>query len=105
APRSDPAHAPTTHRTPSTRSSTSMTTVRDPHFPVLHRVHPRGWVNDPNGIVRTADGRWHVFFQYNPASARHEHIRCGHMSSPDLVTWREEPMGPKIGRASCRERV
>ena len=71
-----------------------MTTIRDPHFPVLHRVHPRGWVNDPNGIVRTADGRWHVFFQHNPASARHEHIRWGHMSSPDLVTWREEPMGP-----------
>ena len=66
----------------------------DPRFPALHRVHPRGWLNDPNGILRTADGRWHVFFQHNPESARHEQIRWGHMSSPDLVSWREEPLGP-----------
>ena len=49
--------------------------MTDPHLPTLHRVHPRGWINDPNGIHRTADGRWHVFFQYNPASARHELIQ------------------------------
>ena len=71
-----------------------MTARPDPHFPALHRVHPRGWLNDPNGILRTADGRWHVFFQHNPASARHERIHWGHMSSPDLVTWRQEPLGP-----------
>lgn len=72
-----------------------MTETLDPHFPALHRVHPRGWINDPNGILRGADGRWHVFFQYNPASARHELIRWGHMSSTDLVSWREEPLGPQ----------
>lgn len=64
-----------------------------PHFPALHRVHPLGWINDPNGIVRV-DGRWHVYFQHNPFSARHERIHWGHMSSPDLVSWREEPLGP-----------
>ena len=47
-----------------------MTT--DIAFPALHRVHPRGWLNDPNGILRSADGRWHVYFQFNPHSARHE---------------------------------
>lgn len=72
-----------------------MSQSTDPHFPALHRVHPRGWINDPNGILRTADGRWHVFFQYNPASVRHELIHWGHMSSADLVDWREEPMGPR----------
>jgi beta-fructofuranosidase len=71
-----------------------MTETLDPRFPALHRVHPRGWINDPNGIHRTADGRWHVFFQYNPASARHERIHWGHMSSLDLASWREEPLGP-----------
>lgn len=70
-----------------------MTTAPDHHFPSLHRVHPRGWINDPNGIMK-AGGRWHVYFQYNPASARHEHIRWGHVSSSDLVTWRQEPDGP-----------
>ena len=71
-----------------------MTEPLDPGFPALHRVHPRGWINDPNGIHRTADGRWHVFFQHNPASTRHELIHWGHMSSSDLVSWREEPLGP-----------
>lgn len=73
----------------------------DPHFPALHRVHPRGWLNDPNGILRTSDGRWHVFFQHNPDSTRHEQILWGHMSSPDLVSWRVEPHGPapQAGRA------
>ncbi|PMC76155.1 glycoside hydrolase family 32 protein [Brachybacterium sp. UMB0905] len=69
-----------------------MTT--DIAFPALHRVHPRGWLNDPNGILRSADGRWHVYFQFNPHSARHERIHWGHMSSPDMVTWRQEPLGP-----------
>ncbi|MCT2295442.1 glycoside hydrolase family 32 protein [Brachybacterium muris] len=63
------------------------------HFPALHRTHPRGWINDPNGIMRV-DGRWHVYFQYNPYSARHEQIHWGHVSSADLAHWREEPMGP-----------
>lgn len=63
------------------------------HFPALHRVHPTGWINDPNGIVHV-DGRWHVYFQYNPYSARHERIHWGHMSSADLAHWRPEPLGP-----------
>ena len=71
-----------------------MAEILDPHVPALHRVHPRGWLNDPNGILRTDDGRWHVFFQYNPAAPRHENIHWGHMSSPDLVSWRQEPLGP-----------
>ncbi|MGP9694223.1 glycoside hydrolase family 32 protein [Brachybacterium sp. AOP25-B2-12] len=67
--------------------------MTDPYFPALHRTHPRGWINDPNGVCRV-DGRWHVFFQYNPHSARHDRIHWGHVSSDDLVTWREEPLGP-----------
>lgn len=65
-------------------------------------MHPRGWLNDPNGIVRH-DGRWHVFFQYNPHSARHHLIRWGHMSSPDLVRWTEEPLGPEPREGSADE--
>ena len=64
-----------------------------PHFPSLHRVHPRGWLNDPNGILHH-DGRWHVSFQHHPDEPRHRDILWGHMSSPDLVSWRPEPHGP-----------
>src|SRR5205085_12309637 len=49
------------------------------------------WVNDPNGWS-FVDGRYHVFFQYNPAAPYHHAICWGHMSSADLVRWRQEPM-------------
>ncbi|MGX9347749.1 glycoside hydrolase family 32 protein [Microbacterium sp. KNMS] len=63
----------------------------DRSFPRLHPRPARGWVNDPNGILFT-EGRWHLFFQYNPDSARHERICWGHVSSPDLLRWDEHPI-------------
>ena len=63
----------------------------DRSFPRLHPRPARGWVNDPNGVV-FADGRWHVFFQHNPESARHHRIHWGHLSSPDLVRWDAQPV-------------
>lgn len=69
----------------------TSTLHRDRSFPRLHPRPAEGWVNDPNGIL-FAEGRWHLFFQYNPASARHEHICWGHVSSPDLLSWEEHPV-------------
>ena len=63
----------------------------DPAFPRFHARPAMGWINDPNGLSYV-DGRYHVFFQYNPDSARHSGIRWGHLSSPDLVRWTEEPV-------------
>ncbi len=63
----------------------------DPAFPHFHPRPAKGWINDPNGLSY-ADGRFHVFFQYNPDSARHQRICWGHLSSPDLVRWDEEPV-------------
>src|SRR5512141_1799602 len=63
----------------------------DPAFPRFHPRPAQGWINDPNGLSY-ADGRYHVFFQYNPDSARHRSICWGHLSSPDLVRWDEEPV-------------
>jgi beta-fructofuranosidase len=73
-----------------------MTTDRS--FPTLHPRPAKGWVNDPNGIQRI-DGRWHLFFQYNPESARHADITWGHVSSTDLVRWEEHPIAlrPQAG--------
>lgn len=61
----------------------------DRSFPRLHPRPARGWLNDPNGIYY-GDGRWHVFFQYNPESARHGNITWGQMSSTDLLRWEDE---------------
>jgi beta-fructofuranosidase len=63
----------------------------DPAFPRLHGRPDRGWVNDPNGCSYI-DGRYHVFFQYNPDAPVHAGIKWGHASSTDLVRWRQEPI-------------
>lgn len=61
----------------------------DRSFPRLHPRPAKGWLNDPNGIHYDR-GRWQVFFQYNPDSARHRRITWGQVSSDDLIHWREE---------------
>lgn len=63
-----------------------------------HLAPERGWLNDPNGMVRH-DGRWHVFFQHNPAAPVHDAIAWGHASSPDLARWDLHPVafGPTAG--------
>ncbi|MDZ4090143.1 MAG: glycoside hydrolase family 32 protein [Arthrobacter sp.] len=66
----------------------------DPAFPRFHPRPAQGWINDPNGLSYV-DGRYHVFFQYNPDSALHQSICWGHLSSPDLVHWDEEPVALK----------
>jgi beta-fructofuranosidase len=63
----------------------------DPAFPHFHPRPAQGWINDPNGISHI-NGRYHVFFQYNPESARHHRIAWGHVSSADLVRWEEHPV-------------
>ncbi|SDT23115.1 beta-fructofuranosidase [Friedmanniella luteola] len=71
----------------------------DPTFPRLHGRPRRGWLNDPNGLAHV-DGTWHVFFQHNPAAPVHDAIAWGHVSSPDLLHWTEEPLAlvPRPGR-------
>lgn len=56
--------------------------------------HPRpetGWINDPNGLIQH-HGRYHVFFQYSPASAEWGSIHWGHQSSDDLQHWEGHPI-------------
>ncbi|MFK0002120.1 glycoside hydrolase family 32 protein [Paenarthrobacter sp. NPDC090522] len=70
----------------------------DPAFPRFHPRPAQGWINDPNGISYI-NGRYHVFFQYNPSSARHTQIHWGHVSTADLVNWEEHPaaLAPQAG--------
>ncbi|EMA66707.1 glycosyl hydrolase family 32 [Halorubrum aidingense JCM 13560] len=59
--------------------------------PKYHLTPPANWLNDPNGLIRW-NGRYHVFYQYNPAGPFHNTIHWGHAVSDDLVTWRDEPV-------------
>ncbi len=73
--------------------------MHDPAFPALHIRPPRGWINDPNGLCRI-DGIYHVFFQYNPDAPFHGNVHWGHVSSPDLIHWEEQPIAlrPRPGQ-------
>ncbi len=61
------------------------------HYPVLHLRPRTNWVNDPNGLVYHDDA-YHVFFQFNPDSARHANMRWGHFVSRDLLNWQLLPV-------------
>lgn len=60
-------------------------------YPRFHIAAAAGWINDPNGLCWFR-GRYHVFFQHHPADTSWGPMHWGHVSSPDLVEWRREPI-------------
>ncbi len=69
-------------------------------FPRYHPRPPTGYLNDPNGPL-FVDGRWHLFYQYRPATAQNSPVFWGHLSSADLVRWdhHRPAIGPQPGGA------
>lgn len=69
--------------------------------PALHYTPQRNWMNDPNGLVYD-NGRYHLFYQYNPLGNDWGNMSWGHATSTDLVHWREQPVAM---RANATEEI
>ena len=72
-------------------SSCNHSLARDSHRPRYHFLPPANWMNDPNGLIHW-QGRYHLFYQYNPNGPFHGTIHWGHAVSDDLVHWEHLPI-------------
>ena len=66
-------------------------TRNDRWYPLFHIASNGGWINDPNGLCHYK-GRWHVFYQLHPYGTQWGPMHWGHVSSPDMLHWRREPI-------------
>ena len=63
---------------------------------LFHFAPAVGWMNDPNGLIHW-NGRHHLFYQHNPASATFGGHRVGSRQSADLISWQEHPEALRPG--------
>lgn len=59
--------------------------------PHIHYTPPKGWMNDPNGLI-FHDGVYHLYYQHYPDACTHGPMHWGHAESHDLVHWQNLPI-------------
>jgi len=64
---------------------------REKYRPAFHHTPLYGWMNDPNGMFYK-DGKWHLYYQYNPYGSKWQNMTWGHSVSSDLVNWEHLPI-------------
>jgi beta-fructofuranosidase len=63
----------------------------DPERPQYHLLPAKNWMNDPNGPIYF-NGKYHMFFQYNPLAAVWGDMSWNHAVSSDMLHWQHEPV-------------
>jgi beta-fructofuranosidase len=63
----------------------------DPMRPQFHLLPAKNWMNDPNGPIYF-NGRYHMFFQYNPHAAVWGDMNWNHAVSSDMLHWTHLPL-------------
>jgi beta-fructofuranosidase len=87
---------------PAQDDAPSAKLAADPLRPQFHLLPANNWMNDPNGPIYW-QGRYHMFFQYNPGAAVWGDMHWAHAVSPDLIHWRHLPvaLAPTRGGADA----
>ncbi|CAG9584330.1 unnamed protein product [Danaus chrysippus] len=68
--------------------------------PLYHVVPPVGWMNDPNGFSYH-NGEFHLFYQFYPYKSEWGPMHWGHVTSSDLVNWKQMPTALLPGTEQC----
>ncbi len=71
-------------------SDTFNTANKEKYRPAFHHTPLYGWMNDPNGMFYN-NGKWHLYYQYNPYGSQWQNLSWGHSVSSDLVNWEHYP--------------